>query len=308
MTKAITGISGTTQLYLPRLSRAVPVALSLLAFTAITSPASAQQAMQAGEAFATRFSGEVEFTLSDGSKFTTIDQNGVVGSVVDVRAPGYAGDGRHWQNEPQRLPVTASQVGQVFGVAIDDSRPANVFLTATSAFGLHRFDDGSDWLPGQWGPGAGPGTIYKLDGANGYIPQPFADITLNGRPNSGAALGNIAYDSATRQLFVTDLETGMLHRLSADTGADLGQYDHGVDGRASFFDATTNGQAVLPGVAFDPASAAKTIGCTDAGGAAADFSTTPGCWNFADFRRRVWGVAVWAGPATRRTPVYFSLW
>ncbi|MHA1544994.1 MAG: hypothetical protein ACTSUY_01040, partial [Alphaproteobacteria bacterium] len=286
----------------------MPAVLSLLAYTALTSPASAQEAMQAGEAYATRFSGTVEFTLDDGTKFNTLDQNGVVGSIVDVRAPGFTADGRHWRDEPQRLPITAAEVGQVFGIAIDNAQPANVFLTATSAFGLHRFDDNSDWLPGQWGPGAGPGTVYKLDGTTGYAPQPFAEITLGGRANTGAALGNIAFDATFQQLFVTDLETGMIHRLSAATGADLGQFDHGVEGRASFFDATTGGQALLPAVAFDPTTAAKIADCTDAAGAPAEFSSTPGCWNFADFRRRVWGVAVHTDAQTGQTRVYYSVW
>ena len=62
-----------------------------------------------------------------------------------------------------------------------------------------------------------PGTIYKLDAQSGYQPRPFANVTLNGRPNSGAALGNIAYDRWNRQLFVSDLETGMIHRIRPPT-------------------------------------------------------------------------------------------
>ena len=57
-------------------------------------------------------------------------------------------------------------------------------------------------MPGMWGSGGGPGTIYRLGPSTGYRPQPFAQITLGGRPNSGAALGNIAYDRWNRQLYV----------------------------------------------------------------------------------------------------------
>ena len=65
-------------------------------------------------------------------------------------------------------------------------------LPATAAFGLHRVKtggNGTDWMPGMWGPDAGPGTIYRLDADSGFIADKFTDITLNGRPNSGAALG-----------------------------------------------------------------------------------------------------------------------
>jgi hypothetical protein len=87
----------------------------------------------------------------------------------------------------------------------------------------------------MWGAEGGPGTIYKLDAAQGYQPSKFADIALDGRANSGAALGNIAYDRWNKQLFVSDLETGMIHRLSVADGAQLGAYDHGQTGRAELY-------------------------------------------------------------------------
>ena len=82
----------------------------------------------------------------------------------------------------------------------------------------------------MWGPDAGPGTIYRFGADNGFMAEKFADVTLDGRPNSGAALGNIAYDRWHKQLFVSDLETGMIHRIDAASGQDLGHYDHGAGG------------------------------------------------------------------------------
>jgi hypothetical protein len=160
----------------------------------------------------------------------------------------------HWTHEPQRSAVTAGQVGQVFGIALDDANPPNVYLTATSVFGLHRNAANTDWMAGMWGPDGGPGTIWKLNAADNYRPEVFARIALDGRPNSGAALGNIAYDRWNKQLYVSDLETGMIHRLRASDGADLGHYDHGKEGRPSFLDAQTGASQSLPPVAFDPAS------------------------------------------------------
>ena len=41
----------------------------------------------------------------------------------------------------------------------------------------------------------------------------FANVTTNGRANSGAALGGLAYDPDSKSLFVADRETGFIHRL-----------------------------------------------------------------------------------------------
>ena len=267
-------------------------ALLMMSTALLAHPAQAQEALRAGEAFATRFSGTVTVPLAGGDTAAFIDEAGVVGSVVDLRQPGFSADGRHWIDEPQRIEVTAGDVGQVFGVAIDRQSPASVYLTATSAFGLHQFDDGSDWLPGMWGEG-GPGGLYKLDGASGYQPELLATITLDGRENTGAGLGNVAHDAAHDQLFVSDLETGMIHRIGMD-GADLGRFDHGVDGRAA---------EGLDAVAFDPDTGARRADCPEPAG----FSQSPGCWNFADFRRRVFGLALHTD-ASGQTRLYYAVW
>src|SRR5262249_4527096 len=157
----------------------------------------------------------------------SIDVNGVVGSIIDLRAPRQAPLGDHWINEPQRNPITAGQVGQVFGVVLDDATPPNIYLSATAAFGLHLAPGSQQWMPGMWGDGGGPGTVYRLDAASNYQPRVFANVTLNSRQNSGPALGNMAFDRTNKQIFVSDLETGMIHRIRAADGADLGYYDHG---------------------------------------------------------------------------------
>jgi hypothetical protein len=268
------------------------------AFIAPCSPTFAEDALRPGEAFVTRFSGATD----EGGK-PAIDLNGTVGSILDLRHPGTPPQGAQWLNAPQRSPVTAGEVGQVFGVALDDATPPNVYVTATSAFGLHRNDGNTDWMAGMWGPGGGPGTVWKLDGANGNKPSIFAQMALDGRANSGAALGNIAFDRWNKQFFVSDLETGMIHRLRASDGKDLGHYDHGWTGRTSFFDVTSGANAALPAVAFDPATSAHTGDCPSG-----DFARTPSCWNFADFRRRVWGVGVRRDPASGEVRLFYSVW
>lgn len=281
--------------------------LRLLAFAVglavLAGPALAQGGdttpMRPGEAFLTRFSG----TAAGAGGRAIIDLDGTVGSIVDLRNPGFPAQGQHWIDEPQRLPVTARDVGQVYGVALDDQSPPNVYLTATAAFGLHRTEDGRDWLPGQWGPGAaGPGAVWKLDARRNYAPQLLATVTLDGRPNSAAALGNITFDKAHRQLLVSDLETGMIHRLSLD-GRDLGRFDHGVEGRAAYFDVSAGRNAALPPVAFDPNSRARIDDCAEG-----RFTETPACWNIADPRRRIWGLAVRTDSTQRETRLYYAVW
>jgi hypothetical protein len=285
--------------------RTALISALLLASSALVAPAFAQEAPAAGEAFATRFSGTTEITLGDGSRLTLIDEDGIVASAIDVRKPGYTADGRHWANEPQHLQVTAAEIGQVFGIAISDDAEPSIYLAATSAFGLHRFEDGSDWLPGQFGEG-GSGAIYVLSPDNGYAPQLFTIVDLDGRENSGAALGNIAFDGAFGQLFVSDLETGMIHRVALD-GTHIDRFDHGTQGRTSFLDVASGANKTLAAIAFDPASTAALFDCADGAGAPADFSLTPSCWNVADFRRRVWGLAVHTDPVNGETRLFYAV-
>jgi hypothetical protein len=266
-----------------------------LLLLSLTGHSIAQDAgLRPGEAFATRFSG----SAPDQSGQSVIDVQGAVGSIIDLRSPRQPAQGQHWLDEPQRAQLIAGDVGQVFGVAFDDASPPSIYVTATAAFGLHRNADNSDWMPGMFGEG-GPGAIYKLDAATGYKPQLFATITLDGRQNSGAALGNITYDRWNKQLLVSDLETGMIHRLGLD-GRDLGSYDHGTQGRANFVDGQTGEQQSLAPVAFDPSSQARIADCGQ------KFDNTPDCWNVASSGRRVWGLGVWRGPGGE-TRLFYSV-
>lgn len=284
--------------YLRSLLKSAAPILSVVVLLSPPTAVAADDGLQPGEAVVTRFSGA---SVEGGQ--SVIDVNGIVARAVDVRNPGGPPRGARWQPDEHRLSVTAAGVGQVFGIAIDDSSPPNIYLTATSAFGLHRTPDNGKWMAGMWGPSGGPGTVWKLSATTGYRPEVFAEVTLDSRPNTGAALGNIAFDRWNQQLLVSDLETGMIHRLRLSDGSDMGHYDHGVEGRANFVDARIGTTQSLPPVAFGPNSQARVTDCP-----AGSFASHPECWNLADFRRRVWGIGVRRDGISREIRLYYAVW
>ncbi|NOX41605.1 MAG: hypothetical protein GXP05_14170 [Alphaproteobacteria bacterium] len=242
---------------------------------------------------------------------TFIDPSGTSASIFLPDNPGFAWDGRAW-DLPYYFNVLAGEVGQVFGIAIDAGwpenldgsvEPPNVYLTATSAFGLNivtRDTDnnglperviigqpGANFMKAQFGnlqgsghlfgQRSGPGSIYKLDGRTGEVSL-FANITLNGQDNTGPALGNIAFDPENNQLFVSDRDTGLIHRFDLD-GNELGYFDHGVEGR------------VNAGFPANPLDVSNRLDVTDF-----QFdSEDPETWSYADPKRRIWGLAVQKG-------------
>jgi hypothetical protein len=220
---------------------------------------------------------------------TFIDPDGPSARVIDIRQPGFVWDGRLLA-APKIFDVLAKDVGQVFGIALDDQTPPNIYVAATSMFGLNIVDRARDGLPERrkkGGPGAGwmkgqfgldlqggPGAIYRVDGRTGVVTL-LANVTLDGVPNPGTGLGNLAYDSAHKQLFVSDLYTGMIHRFDLD-GKELSRYDHGVTGL---------GAAKLATAPFDPKNRPNI--------SSERFdSEKPDTWGFAPAARRVWGLAV----------------
>ena len=194
---------------------------------------------------------------------------------------------------PKTFTVTARQTGQVFSLALDDANPPNIYAAATSAYGLpivvpdadgdgvpdrsRRGAPNAAFMPGLFGPFAvdgGPGSIWKIDGRTGAVTL-FANVVLGGVPNSGPALGALAFDPASRQLFVADRDTGMIHRFTLD-GVDRGRFDHGTQALAALG---------LPPIAFDPR---KRLNIESPG----FDSGNPATWAYAPPARRVFGLAV----------------
>jgi sugar lactone lactonase YvrE len=152
-------------------------------------------------------------------------------------------------NPQVKFEVKAADIGQVFGVALDDGATSpTLFTAATAAFGLQIVAGAPDadgtpvrlkagapdakFMVGQFGglPGAGPGTIYKIDVATGAATV-FANTDAGGVANSGAGLAGPALDAKSRSLYAADLDTGQIHRFSLDGGgASTAIFDHGDKG------------------------------------------------------------------------------
>lgn len=277
-------------------------ALALLSLAPLMSPASAVAAdtgvLKRGDAAVTGFSGtrteaDVPQDVHPLDR-TFIDLDGAAMRIFDLSQLGTAPRGQLSDVAP-KLEIKARDAGQVFGVALDDggeAKVSNLYVTATSMFGLqivtpragggfNRALNGSadaQWMPGQFGDKGGtPGAIYKIDGKTGAASL-FATIKNDGRANSGVGLGNITFDPKTRQLFVSDLETGLIHRITLD-GVERDIFDHGDAGRKA---------AGLDVVSYD---SARRIEITSPAFNAEDSAT----WGFADERRRVFGLAVSMG-------------
>ena len=274
-----------------RAMRCIAVAVTLaLALGDLASAQTPPGVYKPGDAAVTGFSGAVRpFEIAPGQDpdvRSFIDPEGPSLRIVDLRRMGGPPEAQ-LVGAPKPFTVSAKWIGQVFGVALDDNSPANIYVAATSAYGLAIVAPGPDgrpqhvrlggggttFMPAQWGPGGGPGSIWKVNGRTGDVTL-FANVATGGKANSGAALGGLAYDPDTKSLFVADRESGLVHRFGLN-GADLGAYDHGVAGNAAV------------GLAPAPARVARGADVTSP-----QFdSTRPETWGYAAPERRVFGLA-----------------
>src|SRR5262245_15719347 len=207
-----------------RLCRLAAFTLSfvLLQSTALVR---AQGVLAPGDAVITGFSGSKAAaaptnTNADPLDTLTIDLDGASAKIVRIGVPGAPPQGQLIA-APSTLKVLAKDVGQVFSIALDDGAIPSIYLGQTAAFGLQivgpdnnrlrRGQAGARWMPGQFGAAGGPGSIYKIDGRTGAVTL-FATIPGNG----GAGLGDIVFDKVSRSFFVSDLDTGLIHRLDAN--------------------------------------------------------------------------------------------
>lgn len=292
-----------------RLFETLPVfaAIGALTIFAAAHPALAQSEtgiLAIGDAVVSGFSGVVEpdpqdppLTPKQILDETLINPDGISARINYLAGPGFVWDARVWPAN-RTLEFLARDIGQVFGVALDDAEKPNIYLAASSAYGLHivkpdedgdgrperlkQGDKSAQWMDGLWGKAdaesggesrGGPGSIWKVDGVTGEISL-FANVELEGAANPGPGLGNIIYVKAQKSLFVSDLSTGYIHRYNLG-GEETGLFDHGVTGRES---------AKLDAVSHDP-DAVLDITTSDFD------SEDPDTWGLTDEDRRVHGLA-----------------
>jgi hypothetical protein len=166
--------------------------------------------------------------------FSCLDPDNYVVGIFDTRDPAINAPGTDLNWAPVRYcgpgtgtnpgdpnAWTGDNLGQVFGITLDNASPPNIYVSATA-------------LPGPF-PGClntlgalGGGGIYKLNGANGNI-DPFAQL------NSGdtAALGQIDHvtlSSGVEVVYVSNLDDGLLTALDVPGGGIIDTFDHGIIG------------------------------------------------------------------------------
>jgi hypothetical protein len=243
--------------------------------------------------------GETVMTHSSMSGSGGIRLDVPVVRLFDVRDPVATGDSPPngtnfpapaYPDYPASAPWNATELGQVFGVTLDDAPSPNVYVTAASIYGIAgpRLPGGA-FVPGQFA--ATPGTVFQLDGTTGAVTA-FANVPSEWcdgrpRPNSGPALGQIAFDAAHDQLFVSDFDDGVIYRVGgpghATPGAILGCYDHGRQGLPVLGDPTV----LDDGSAMDATYYSANTGVPS---------------GFTSLERRVWAVQVYEGR------LYYSTW
>ena len=176
-----------------------------------------------------------------------VDATKPVLALIDTRSP--QSQGGNWcapmtHNEGAAAEAfwSAANLGQVFGVALDSADPPNLYASTSTVYGSDRPElialEGEPKLPfdGPLFPD-GAETVYRIDGATGKV-CPLAQIS-----DAGPALGNLSVDPSTGSLYVSDFNTGLIHRYPT-LGYDpvgcrytsppaVARYDHGRDGRAA---------------------------------------------------------------------------
>lgn len=157
-----------------------------------------------------------------GTQWRMSDAQGVL-NVYDLTAQTTAPVGVDWPATLYSHPDwIRSQMGQVFGVALDDN--GNIFASHTAIY----FQDNIGAIGGQ------PGQVFKINTVTG-APTVFATLPNNSNPTIAASpfginesypgLGNLCFDVVKQMLYVTNFEDGRIYRIDA-LGTCLSTWDH----------------------------------------------------------------------------------
>ncbi len=114
---------------------------------------------------------------------------------------------------------TQANLGNVFGLCLDDDSPPNIYVTSTTLYGY--FGNATFGTLGPSGVLASE-VIYKIHKTTGAVTV-FADLTP-ANPISHAGLGNITYDRVTQHFYVTNMCDGQIYRLDLN-GTIIDSFD-----------------------------------------------------------------------------------
>ncbi len=183
----------------------------------------------------------------------TVTRQGAVGGlssleVIDISSQGSAPIGSNWFAAPfyslsNSTNWSWTDLGSVFGVALDDD--GNIYVAHSSAYGDSFNECNGPITPGDAlgmvsanaaNPSGRPGSIYKVSTSTGVasfltaLPNQSDPAYVGGAyPANGSesypGLGNICFDCATRNLYVSNHEDGRIYRLDT-SGTALSTYKH----------------------------------------------------------------------------------
>lgn len=114
---------------------------------------------------------------------------------------------------------TANQIGQVFGITIDDSE--NIYLASSDIYFHNPLSGVVSGNPSRPVPYTA-GQIFKCVPPS-WSAAPFVTLPNDNDPLNG--IGNLAYDKWNKQLFASNLEDGKIYRIDINTGVILDTYD-----------------------------------------------------------------------------------
>ncbi|MCC6724159.1 MAG: hypothetical protein IT258_06575, partial [Saprospiraceae bacterium] len=148
--------------------------------------------------------------------YSNSNPGGDVMGIVDVRNYQSATPLVHWPAPMIHHPDwKAARMGEVFGIAIDKDN--NIYVTATNVY-----QNLSSFYPSGSAGKAGVYKISALDGSVSDFVTTENNIFLNPvgtkkmlNSFTGPGLGNICYDVAHLQFFVSNFEDGNIYRIAA---------------------------------------------------------------------------------------------
>jgi hypothetical protein len=163
-------------------------------------------------------------------------QTALDGITVGVPSATYPWQAFHNEEIFQDVPSasetwTGANLGEVFGLTLDDQLPPNIYVSASIAYvkGI---------LP-EWPAGESAGSVYRLDGVTGEITS-----CVQLPSSSDASLGNLCFYrdvSDDGWIYVSNLDDGYVYRVSESSCTVVNMFEHptapaddGLDGLSPY--------------------------------------------------------------------------